>query len=373
MHACSVHWLTDSQKFPLGQLSVADLKVVRSTLWEARASWRDIGIELNLIVTDLDVIKGDCDGIIDKCFTEMLTQWLKQVDPPPTWSAVVTALKQPVIGKHRLAKQIENMHIFSGSNGTSADVAKLSFPHISEIVSDDSAREELEQRLRMESKDIILEFRVLRNKLFDSIEEQNFTTDKLVEYLDEDISTALQNQVIDAEPGSLKEVKQFIKRVSSFYDYQIIKYLIKTVGTDKDKDQLVEYEKAFCAYAKRRVYECPSIFHTSKVADTDSELHVKLDSVYDKIKVEELKELQYRLCTILKISVYACCLRSVQKGCVLLIFTIPSHFQETKFPLTEDQERALKELGVIQLTCGSYNYPRLNDQVMIEESTFHLL
>jgi hypothetical protein len=40
----------------------------------------------------------------------MLTQWLKQVDSPPTWSTLVAALQDPIIGEGSLAEQVESKH-----------------------------------------------------------------------------------------------------------------------------------------------------------------------------------------------------------------------------------------------------------------------
>ena len=303
--------------------------------------------------------------ILEICLTEMLTLWLKQVNPSPTWRVLVTALKQPTVGLQQLGEQIEKMHIGAKDlNGLSAEVAKLSFPHIKEVVPDEHAREELEHRLRIESKGIMQEFHILRNKFFDSIEEQKIATDKLVEYLEDELSDCLPQRNDDSEPMTLKEVKQLIKRNSSFYDYELIKYMIKLTGIEKDKDQLKQYEEAFSAYAKRRVYECPSVFAPDD--DTKTELHVKLDSMYDKCKLEELKDFQYRLWSALKISVYVCRLKSVEKGCFLLTFLIPYNVQEVVFPLSVEQEKALLELGVHQLSCRSYRFPRTHDQVLAD-------
>ena len=319
-----------------------------------------------MIVTDLDAIKAESSDN-KNCLTEMLTLWLKQVNPPPTWSALVMALRQPAVGERKVAQQIEEMHISTDSTNISAEIAKLSFPLITEIVPSEHAREELEHRLRMESKEMFDEFRILRNKFFDSIEKQNITVDKLVEYLEEDVCEAMQQQRIESEPTTFAEVKLFIKRNSTFYDYQLIKYMIKLVGTDEDKAQLEQYEKTFSAYAKRRVYECPSVFSNSD--DTKSELHVKLDSKYDKCKLEELKDFQYRLCSILRISVYVCRLKSIEKGCLLVIFAIPSHIKRITFPLSSEQEKALFVQGVLQLTCGDYQFPDPEHKHQVQQST----
>ena len=297
------------------------------------------------------------------CFTEMLILWLKQVNPPPTWCALVNALKQPAINFLQPAEQIEKMYMGKDSNGISAEVAKFSFPHIKEVVPDDHAREELEHRLRMESKDIIMQFRILRNKFFNSIEKQEITAKKLVQYLKEEIAEALQQETITSKPMTVDDVEEFIENNTSFYDYQLIKYMIELTGTDKDRDQLKLYEDAFSAYAKRRVYECPSVLDSGTSDDTKSELRVKLDSTYDKCTLEELKDFRYRLCSILRISGYDCHLKAVEKGCLLVIFMIPSHIKRDLFPLSTEQEKALLELRVLQLTCGDYQFPKPKDQV----------
>ena len=71
----------------------------------------DIGLELDLSVADLTAIKATHRGDIGRCFIEMLTPWLKQVDPPPTWSAMVTALQDPIIGFGNIAEQVESNYV----------------------------------------------------------------------------------------------------------------------------------------------------------------------------------------------------------------------------------------------------------------------
>ena len=57
---------------------------------------------------DLDVIEENNPKNIDKCFSKMLTLWLRGVDPLPTWSALVAALKKPAVGLEALAEQVED-------------------------------------------------------------------------------------------------------------------------------------------------------------------------------------------------------------------------------------------------------------------------
>ena len=88
-------------------LTIDNLRAVRKAVWDARGAWKDIGIELDLKVTDLDVVSEINHGNVNKCFSEMLTLWLKQVNPPPKWSAMVKALKEPAVGFEDLAEQVQ--------------------------------------------------------------------------------------------------------------------------------------------------------------------------------------------------------------------------------------------------------------------------
>ena len=98
-----------------GPLTVNDLKKVLNSLWEARAKWIDIGIQLDMKVQSLEAINHDHNEV-GSCLRVMLTDWLKQVDPPPTWEALVDAMKSPTVGCAQLAGTIEKTHCKKGKS-----------------------------------------------------------------------------------------------------------------------------------------------------------------------------------------------------------------------------------------------------------------
>ena len=95
-----------------------DLKAIRTAIWDARSDWQDIGIELGLKVTDLEAIDETNRGNVDKCFSKMLTLWLKRANPPPTWSAMVEALKEPAVGFEDLAEEVESKFLCQSSKAS---------------------------------------------------------------------------------------------------------------------------------------------------------------------------------------------------------------------------------------------------------------
>ena len=83
-----------------------NLPKVRALIHKACPQWYDLGLELGVEETTLDVIKNDNDNKTEICFRAMLSVWLKMIDPCPSWEGLVAALKQPYIGHEELADKV---------------------------------------------------------------------------------------------------------------------------------------------------------------------------------------------------------------------------------------------------------------------------
>ena len=66
-----------------------------------------MGLELGLRVPTLDGIETRCNGNPCQCLREVLKEWLRGVDPLPTWHVIIKALKSPTLGHHQLADSIQ--------------------------------------------------------------------------------------------------------------------------------------------------------------------------------------------------------------------------------------------------------------------------
>jgi len=94
---------------PPGQLTLEDLSDVRGALFEARAKWYDIGIELKLSIGTLNTIREDFPQAAD-CLREMCINWLKRINPSPSWAALAKALESPPVGEGHLAQQLRDKY-----------------------------------------------------------------------------------------------------------------------------------------------------------------------------------------------------------------------------------------------------------------------
>ena len=92
-------------------MTIRDLTTVHRAVWSARTKWKNIGIELDISCVDLDTIGEIHRYDIGRCLTEMLALWLKRVNSPPTWTELVAALQEPVIGYGDLAEQVKSKYV----------------------------------------------------------------------------------------------------------------------------------------------------------------------------------------------------------------------------------------------------------------------
>ena len=57
------------------------------------SKWQNIGVLLGVPIEIVDAIKYENRHSYSMCLIEMLTYWLKQVDPPPTWKDLIEAIE----------------------------------------------------------------------------------------------------------------------------------------------------------------------------------------------------------------------------------------------------------------------------------------
>ena len=86
-----------------------DAVSVLEEILEAKTHARYIGLKLQLpthIVDGICVMYSDPKDHLHR----IIEEYLKQVAPTPTWSAIADALKSPLVNLPHLAKRIEDKH-----------------------------------------------------------------------------------------------------------------------------------------------------------------------------------------------------------------------------------------------------------------------
>ena len=242
-----------------------------------------------------------------------------------------------------------------------------SFPYLNLSGLTNQQQQELEGRLRFESREIMMRFQELVSATIKSLITRNVPLDELVSH----VMTLGAFDPVFKEPqvplfqycfrelkaaDTIPKIFLVLKDYFSFFNYDIIEHVITVLGTEEDKANLQSYKNKFNQYAKRRIYECGP--HFGPISDTDhADVFVKVDSRYENYTVEEIKGFCNKLSETLHVSsqgVLRLC--RVEKGCFQLTLQLPFFVKQDIFPLSREEEMTLEAMDVIELTCLEYHF-----------------
>ena len=91
---------------PIGQ---EDLKSLQNELHPVSDKWLSLGVQLAIPIETLKRIEMEHKQV-NRFLLEMLTVWLKQTNPPPTWDILAEALESPSIEEEHLAQQLRKKY-----------------------------------------------------------------------------------------------------------------------------------------------------------------------------------------------------------------------------------------------------------------------
>ena len=230
----------------------------------------------------------------------------------------------------------------------------------------DWEKDTLKGRLLEESEKMMFAFQNLVTDTSISLTQRQVTPDDLMECLTAlgglEPSLKVKNTPFDnrweemEKAGSIRQCIKIIRDYLSFFNYHIIEHIIERLGSDKDRSELKRYKEKLADYCRRRVFECPpKVFGLPSKSDHDLAV-VKLDKKLEQYTLEQIQRFQSKLSNIIGIPQYALQLISVEKGCMILTFKVPSYMTEQVFPLSADQEKTLQTEGVLWLKCGAYHF-----------------
>ena len=142
---------------------------------------------------------------------------------------------------------------------------------------------------------------------------------------------------------------------SSWFNYHLIKFIAIEFGKEEGKKLISEYEDELRAYCTDLVaYQCPEFSLTKEVPTGYEELNVKLAEEFTSYHVQDITMLRNTLSRLLAVEPHVFHLTSVEEGCVLITWVVPSavaqHIISAVFQCMED----LKKLNVIHVSTPSF-------------------
>ena len=198
-------------------------------------------------------------------------------------------------------------------------------------------------RLKLESDEIRRRFALVVNRARKSLEKQQLMSEELVILIKHAYVEENELYEIFQRNRTIKELFLALCDHWSFFDYELLRLIINGSCTElcgEMEDYIAEFKK----YCQRRLCEIPvDVFKTRP--DETNNLYVKCDKTFDKITLEEAKELELRLSKLLDTELY---LLRVEEGCVQLVFRSLCDLS-MKFPLSQLQKEQLSEMKILRL------------------------
>ncbi len=236
----------------------------------------------------------------------------------------------------------------------------FSFPHLDTSSLDEDDKIELEDRLIAETKKMIISFTAFTLIIQESFEER-VPLDKIkysvlsleavndgsgVKVLDPEDKQKIQNAQNLAQVFMTLRICDYI----SFFNYEIVQYLIELLGSPDDQTQLREYCSALDQFCQRNVFEVPAEVFSSKSRNKTAKVLV-LKCTERVATLEYVRRLIRRIAEALGLQRAALQLRSVRQGCLELHFLITVAVAKRIYPVSPTVQAALSAMGVKVLTC----------------------
>ena len=149
-----------------------------------------------------------------------------------------------------------------------------------------------------------------------------------------------------------------LREYCSFYNHEIIEYIVEELDTEQDKANLNKYKRDFTEYCRRSVFECPFSSGSEKSSHfVDLVMKVDSDTMIEPYTMKAVELLHTQVAKVLQVTKYTLHLWSVEEGCLKVTFCILQFLKTVVLPLNADQSRDLKQLGIIKLECDGVCQP----------------
>lgn len=163
-----------------------------------------------------------------------------------------------------------------------------------------------------------------------------------------------KDELFQAE--SVADMYSIIHPYMSFFNPELLDYMIETHGTQEDREKYTEYEEKLNAFCQS-ITVLPMDCSNEKPSSSPKRGQIKIKLNLRDRRLKCFRDIKSAIAKILHVKKVALCLDSVHKGCTEMVFMVPSFVIENVFPLTEEQLQAISSLGVFNVTIStSYLY-----------------
>ena len=153
-----------------------------------------------------------------------------------------------------------------------------------------------------------------------------------------------------AEAKDIGSLIECLRSYSSWYNYRLMKIVAEQFADEEGKKLIADYEDNLRKYyVNLIVSQCPKFTLGQGLPPGYTELIVKVNWDYQSSRLQDIVLFQSNLAELLDLEPYVFQLRSIEEGCVLITWAIPTALEQLVANLTAVQREFLETQGVLYL------------------------
>ena len=216
-------------------------------------------------------------------------------------------------------------------------------------------KQNLKYALNKDTTKLCDSFRDLSDSTCDSLIKRNIKLDRLIRVaINHDKSLQLNSKSVK----SMDEAFTVLAKSMSFFNHKLLANIIKKLGDESDKQRMLKYSEEFNHYCKRKVFE----IEPGNWAGGESLPEVKGKQLFavvvSSFMIQTLGDTEIiieTLADILDIQPAALHIHRIDKGSVILVFSVPNYIADEIFPLSRNKISQLKAKGIMIFVPSSLN------------------
>ena len=241
-------------------------------------------------------------------------------------------------------------------------LTKISYPYLDLSKLEESDRIDLKSKLSQDIKEMEKCFANLFSETCDSLDDRGINVQKLVRHalgLGVYESSSNQQPLLKEDEKQLMDTqsmdKAFIilRRHMSFFNFDLLKHITdsRKLCTDDDRKRMEDYCSRFEEFCRRKVFEVPPAAFGVSTSKCKRKTFVVFMTKHDKSAntLIDMNEAIEKIAHLLKLKRSALYLHRIDKGSLILVFSIPTFVARKLFPLKPSMIAKLRAEGLLLL------------------------
>lgn len=155
------------------------------------------------------------------------------------------------------------------------------------------------------------------------------------------------------EAKTIPDIYRIIRPYMSFFNPELLAYVIETHGTQANRDDFKEYMSKLNSFCQSIVVPPMKLATEENPHSMESREEIRIQLNLNDKRLQRLRDVKSSIAKILGVKEVVLFVDSVVKGSIEMILLVPQFVVQRLFPLSDVQVKVFSSLGVLKLTTTS--------------------